>query len=195
MLQQPRFKAVIGLGNPGRDYEATRHNLGFMVVNTLAGGQIFKAGKGSFLFLEKELSSGSVVLLQPTTFMNRSGLAVEEFAGENIITPSELLVVADDFYLPFGRLRLRLSGSDGGHKGLASIIYHLGSEEFPRLRLGIGPVPEGIAAEEFVLRPFTANEVDGAASMVKRAADAVVTWFNEGFEIAAARFNRAADEN
>jgi PTH1 family peptidyl-tRNA hydrolase len=200
---QPRFKAIMGLGNPGRDYEATRHNLGFMVVDTLAGGREFKAGKGSFYSREIELSSprgsretsGRVVLLKPTTYMNRSGLAVTEFAGESNISPAELLVIADDFYLQFGQLRLRKSGSDGGHKGLASIIYHLGSEDFPRLRLGIGPVPEGIAAEEFVLRPFAADETDKAGEMVRRAAEAVVTWFDEGFEIAAARHNRAIDDN
>jgi PTH1 family peptidyl-tRNA hydrolase len=174
-----------------------------MVADTLAGGRTFVAGNGSYYFREIELSSGRVVLLKPTTYMNRSGLAVAEFAGENNISPPELLVIADDFYLPLGQLRLRKSGSDGGHKGLASIIYHLGSEDFPRIRLGIGPVPEGVPAEEFVLRPFHANETDKAAAMVKRAAEAVVTWCEDGFEIAAARFNskesslndRALDEN
>ncbi|OGC94569.1 MAG: aminoacyl-tRNA hydrolase [candidate division Zixibacteria bacterium RBG_16_53_22] len=202
---QPRFKAIIGLGNPGRDYEATRHNLGFMVADTLAGGRKFKAGKGDFYSREIELSSprGSrsrktsarVVLLKPTTYMNRSGLAVAQFAAQNNISPSELLVIADDFYLQFGQLRIRKSGSDGGHKGLASIIYHLGSEEFSRLRLGIGPVPECMAAEEFVLRPFAADEADRAGEMVKRAVEAVETWFDDGFEIAAARFNRVMDDN
>lgn len=189
------FKAIIGLGNPGRDYEATRHNLGFMVVDRLADGRGFSAGKGNFYSCDLALSSGKVALLKPTTYMNRSGLAVIEFAGENGTLPSEILVIADDFYLPLGQLRLRQSGSDGGHKGLASIIYHLGSEDFPRLRLGIGPVPDGIAAEEFVLRPFTGNEAEKAAEMVKRAADAIVAWLDDGFEIAAARYNRAFDEN
>ncbi len=191
----PRFKLIVGLGNPGRDYEATRHNLGFMVVDTLAGAQKFKAGKGYFHFCDIELSSEKVVLLKPTTYMNRSGLAVTEFARGNNIAPPELLVIADDFYLPFGQLRLRQSGSDGGHKGLASIIYHLGSEDFPRIRLGIGPVPEGVPAEDFVLRPFADNEIERAAEMVRLAADAVGMWFEMGFESTAARFNRAINEN
>jgi PTH1 family peptidyl-tRNA hydrolase len=125
--------------------------------------------------------------------MNRSGLAVARFAEENALSPPEILVVTDDFYLSLGRLRLRASGSDGGHKGLASIIYHLGSEDLPRLRLGIGPVPEGMAAEDFVLMRFSDDETPVGAEMVSRAAEAVVAWLEHGFEIAAGRYNRPAE--
>jgi PTH1 family peptidyl-tRNA hydrolase len=189
------FKAIIGLGNPGREYEATRHNLGFWALDILAGRHRFKAGRGNYHSCEIEISSNKIVLLKPITYMNRSGLAVAEFAGDNGVSPSELLVITDDFYLPFGQLRLRKSGSDGGHKGLASIIYHLGTDEISRIRLGVGPVPDSVAAEDFVLRGFDSQERALAEDMARRAAEAAVTWLNDGFEIAAAQFNRALDEN
>ncbi len=148
---QPRIKAVIGLGNPGQRYEGTRHNLGFEVVGRLAGEAGFSAGKGNYFLGRKIIDSLEIVLLKPTTYMNRSGLAVLELVESFGLTPPEMLVVADDFNLPLGRIRLRKGGTDGGHRGLASIIYHLGSDDFPRIRMGIGPAPEGMAAEEFVL--------------------------------------------
>jgi len=198
---QPRIKAVIGLGNPGRDLAATRHNLGFEVVDFLAGEAKFVAGKGSYYRCDTQVSSSDVVLLKPTTYMNRSGVAIAEFAGSEGLTPQELLVIADDFNLPLGRIRLRQSGSDGGHNGLASIIFHLASEDFPRLRMGIGPVPEGHPAEEFVLEPFAEGELETARDMVARAADAVKVWLADGYERAATQFNpegskdRAVDDN
>jgi PTH1 family peptidyl-tRNA hydrolase len=198
---QPRIKAIVGLGNPGRDLAATRHNLGFEVVDFLAGEARFVAGKGSFYRCDTQISSGDIVLLKPTTYMNRSGVAVAEFAELEGLRPEGLLVIADDFNLPLGRIRLRLSGSDGGHKGLASIIFHLASEDFPRIRMGIGPVPEGIPAEEFVLEPFAKSELDIAREMITRTAEAATMWLVEGYERAAAQFNpygskdRAIDNN
>jgi PTH1 family peptidyl-tRNA hydrolase len=127
--------------------------------------------------------------------MNRSGLAVRSFSESGSFLPEEILVIADDFNLPLGRIRLRQSGSDGGHNGLASVIYHLGTELFPRLRLGIGPVPEGEVTEDFVLERFTARENEIAEEMVERAARAVKSWLLEGYEKTAAIFNQAIDEN
>jgi peptidyl-tRNA hydrolase, PTH1 family len=190
---QPRIKAVIGLGNPGRDYEKTRHNLGFEVVDLLAGDLRFKAGEGSFYFCRKEFGSESIVLLKPTTYMNRSGLAAATLAESQGFTPEEMLFIADDFNLPLGRIRLRQDGSDGGHNGLASIIYHLNSEAFPRIRMGIGPVPPENPAIDFVLGTFSGDEIPKAEEMIKRTADAAIMWIKEGYEIASAQFNRAID--
>lgn len=194
-ILQPRIKAIIGLGNPGTEYDHTRHNLGFEVVDRLAGKTNFKAGRGRYFFCEFNAASRKIVLLKPTTFMNHSGLAMVDYVAEENPSPEEMLVVADDFNLPFGLIRLRRSGSDGGHKGLASIIYHLGSQEFPRLRLGVGPLPENASAEEFVLEKMSERELESAAEMVARASEAAMMWVTEGYDKAAARFNRAIDEN
>ena len=192
---RPRIRAVIGLGNPGDTYNRTRHNLGFEVVDRLAGNKPFAAGTGNYFLCEINLESNPIVLLKPTTFMNRSGLAVVKFARLHGLTPPQILVVSDDFYLQFGHLRLRQGGSDGGHKGLASIIYHLESDAFPRIRLGIGPVPARIPAEDFVLERFKDDERPTADEMIKSATQAATTWINEGFNKAAALFNRAIDDN
>jgi PTH1 family peptidyl-tRNA hydrolase len=126
--------------------------------------------------------------------MNRSGIAVRQIVDAEDLSPEEILVITDDFNLPLGRLRLRLSGSDGGHNGLASIIYHLGTEDFPRLRLGIGPVPEGVPAEEFVLERFKQSEVVSAEKMVERAVKAVSSLLEEGFEKTASIFNLTPED-
>ncbi len=188
---RPRVKAIIGLGNPGQDLERTRHNLGFEVVDFLKGKSEFVAGLGKYYRCDIEISSLSVVLLKPTTYMNRSGIATERIVEEMGLDSREILVIADDFNLPLGRLRLRQSGSDGGHNGLASIVYHLGTEDFPRIRMGIGPVPEKVPAEEFVLEPFAKSEMDHVESMIARAAGAVTMWMSDGFEKAASVYNQA----
>ncbi len=190
-----RIRVIVGLGNKGRKYDRTRHNLGFEVVNLLKGESEFAPGTGSYDICVASISSLKIALLKPTTYMNRSGKAIKSFAESGSLSPEEILVVADDYNLPLGRIRLRQSGSDGGHKGLASVIYHLGTEEFPRIRLGVGPVPEGIAAEDFVLERFAADEIETADAMTKRAVLAVKTWLLEGYEKAASIFNRAVDEN
>ncbi|UCC80851.1 MAG: aminoacyl-tRNA hydrolase [Candidatus Zixiibacteriota bacterium] len=183
------------MGNKGEKYDRTRHNLGFEVVNLLKGESEFAPGMGSYHICEASISSLKIALLKPTTYMNRSGKAVKNFAESGSLSPEEILVIADDYNLPLGRIRLRKSGSDGGHKGLASVIYHLGTEEFPRIRLGVGPVPDGIAAEDFVLERFAGDEIETAKAMTERAALAVKTWLLEGYEKAASIFNRPVDEN
>jgi peptidyl-tRNA hydrolase, PTH1 family len=192
---RPRIAAIIGLGNPGRDYAQTRHNLGFEVVERLAGNTPFTAGQGSYYICRADIASCEIALLKPTTYMNRSGLAVASFAESLGLTPSQILVIADDFNLPFGQIRLRQNGTDGGHKGLASIIYYLASSDFPRIRLGVGPVPEDNPAVDFVLDRFTNSERPTADEMIVKAAEAAVTWLKEGFDIAAAQYNRAIEEN
>lgn len=192
---RPRIRVVAGLGNPGRDPERTRHNLGFEVVDFLKGKSDFVAGEGDYYRCDTVVSSVKIVLLKPTTYMNRSGIAVRQIVEEEDLSPKEVLIVADDFNLPLGRIRLRLSGSDGGHNGLASVIYNLGTEDFPRIRLGIGPVPGDVAAEEFVLERFKQNEVASAEKMVERAVNAVSIWLEEGFEKSASIFNLAPVDN
>jgi PTH1 family peptidyl-tRNA hydrolase len=190
-----RIRAIVGLGNPGKKYDRTRHNLGFEVVNLLKGESEFVPGSGSYYYCIASISSLKIVLLKPTTYMNRSGIAVRSFAKSELLFPEEILIIADDFNLPLGRIRLRRSGSDGGHNGLASLIYHLGTEEFPRLRLGVGPVPEGVAAEDFVLRKFPKREINAADEMVERASRAAQAWLLKGYQKAAAVFNQAVEDN
>ncbi len=151
------------------------------------------AGKGDYFRCDIESGPVKVVLLKPTTYMNRSGIAVADFVMSENLKPEEILVIADDFNLPLGRIRLRESGSDGGHNGLASIIYHLNSENFPRIRMGIGPVPEGIPAEDFVLERFAENQMADIKEMIGRASEAALMWLAEGYSKAAAQFNRAID--
>jgi PTH1 family peptidyl-tRNA hydrolase len=191
---RPRIRVIAGLGNPGRDFERTRHNLGFEVVDFLKGKAEFVGGEGDYHRCDTVVSSVKIVLLKPTTYMNRSGAAIRQVVETEDLSPEEVLVIADDFNLPLGKIRLRRSGSDGGHNGLASIIYHLGTEDFARIRLGIGPVPEGVPAEEFVLERFKKSEVASAKNMVERAAKAVSTWLEEGFEKSASKFNPAPDD-
>jgi len=190
-----RIRAIVGLGNPGEKYDRTRHNLGFEVVNLLKGESEFVPGDGKYLYCTTSVSSFEIALLKPTTYMNRSGFAVRRYAEFESLLPAEILVIADDFNLPLGRIRLRKSGSDGGHNGLASLIDHLGTEDFPRVRLGIGPVPEGIFAEDFVLERFSDKEIGAAEEMTERAARAVRAWLLEGYQKAAAVYNQAVEDN
>lgn len=184
--------SILGLGNPGADYAATRHNLGFMVLDRLSQTHrlVFDKVLGRSLAAEGEIDHRQVVLAKPTTYMNLSGLAAEEILRVYDLQPADLLVVSDDINLPLGRLRLRPRGSDGGHKGLASIILSLGSEDFPRLRLGIGPVESGDDQVRFVLEPFRDGEEKAVKKMVDEAAACLESFLVHGMEEAMNRFNR-----
>ena len=152
--------AIVGLGNPGSQYRETRHNVGFLVVNELCRRLRvgLKPGKGEYLIARANMEGVGLHVAAPMTFMNNSGTAVVDILERFQIAPRELLVVVDDFALPLGILRFRLRGSDGGHNGLASIIYMLNSDELPRLRCGIGspemPTDKNLMAD-FVLEKFT----------------------------------------
>lgn len=184
---------VIGLGNPGTEYEATRHNVGFTVVEELSRRwkKPFSPGTGEYLATRARVEEKQLVLVKPLTYMNNSGLAVAEALERYEASPEQIIVVADDFALPLGRLRLRPGGSDGGHNGLYSIIYHLQSDEFPRLRCGIGQQepPRASDAADFVLSPFGPEEVDTVREMIGRAADAVMEFALAGIERAMNRCN------
>ncbi|MFH1681709.1 MAG: aminoacyl-tRNA hydrolase, partial [Candidatus Eisenbacteria bacterium] len=182
--------AVVGLGNPGREYAGTRHNVGFRVVDALAGEDRPFEKKGRYLFRGSRIAGRKVVLVKPATFMNRSGAAVAALFRDFDLSLDRVLVVSDDANLPLGRLRVRPGGSDGGQKGLASIIREIGSEEFSRLRLGIGLPPEGTELADFVLEPFLGEEERVVGAMIESAVLCVRTWVTGGSAQAMERFNR-----
>jgi PTH1 family peptidyl-tRNA hydrolase len=187
---------IVGLGNPGAEYDGTRHNLGFRVVRALADRHRveLKAGRGEFLSGSGRIAGRAVELALPLTYMNLSGLAVRQLLESLRRTPSDLIVVCDDVNLPLGRLRLRSSGSDGGHNGLASIIAQLGSESFARLRLGVGGAPEGADLADYVLEPFARSEEPATEEMLSRAGDAVRLVLARGMSVAMQEYNRRPDE-
>jgi len=214
------MRLIIGLGNPGRRYAATRHNVGFRVLETWARrrGLVYREGAGPWLEAA-DVASG-LVLLKPLTYMNRSGEAVVDWSryrgrpvtgsacteplvdapcgepadpGVPDAAPLRPLVVCDDLALPVGAVRLRTRGGSGGQNGLASLIACLGGEEFPRMRLGIAPTATAVPAEEwadYVLAEFAADEVAAVADAVDHAVAALEWWTEHGLEAAASRFNR-----
>jgi PTH1 family peptidyl-tRNA hydrolase len=180
------MKLVVGLGNPGREYADTRHNVGWRVVREVAGR--LGAGSERVLFAGWFIKCGEVGLLRPTTYMNDSGRSVLEAMQFYKVGPEAVLLICDDLNLPTGRLRLRAEGTDGGHNGLADVFRLLGHNQVPRLRIGIGPaVGDG---RGFVLSPFTADELPVIEQAVAAAADCVQTWLAEGISAAMNRFNR-----
>lgn len=190
------MRLIVGLGNPGEKYRRTRHNAGFMVVDELA--QRFT--KGSELIPEKiddawavktEFAGERVVLMKPQSFMNRSGPVVEAALRYFNIEPDRLVVVSDDVALPLGTLRIRARGSHGGQNGLRSIIESIGSEEFARLRFGIGSSEPAIDLAGFVLSDFGPGEVLLVQEMVSRASDGIATIIEHGVESAMNTFNGA----
>jgi len=187
------MKLVVGLGNPGAKYRMTRHNIGYMVLAELAqkfpGIKPHSKFHGDLLDV-REPGGETILLLAPTTFMNRSGLSVGEAAGFYKIPPHDVLVVCDDLNLPFCRLRLRSEGSSGGQKGLADIIRVLGTEKIHRLRIGIGNPPGQMDAADFVLMNFTEKERPDVDITLKLAADAVMCWWNKGINEAMNRYNK-----
>ena len=185
------MRAVVGLGNPGARYAETRHNLGFMVLDALAarprlGWSAEKDYRYAFTSPEGE----GAVLVKPTTFMNASGLAVSRALIRFDAVPEDLLVIVDDAHLPLGRIRIRRGGSHGGHNGIRSVIRDLGTEAFPRLRIGIGPIPDGEEMIAFVLEAFLSHERDTVSEMVARAVDAVRAVLQDGLDKAMNEFNR-----
>jgi len=177
---------VVGLGNPGREYAETRHNLGFKVVDELCrrAGVRLTRGPGDFFTAALRAAGGDVLLVKPATYVNRSGRALRQLAETREVVPGSLLVVVDDVYLPFGRLRLRPSGGAGGHNGMRSLIEHLGTEEFPRLRLGVGEPGDGTPRTDWVLGEFSEAEAQALPEFLSRAADAVQRVLDLGVEAA-----------
>ncbi len=179
-MRLAKMKAIVGLGNPGNQYAGTRHNIGFMVVERLAQRYDAPTRKSRFKSLVTEISIGNekVILLEPQTYMNLSGDAVRLMGTWYKLYADEILVVLDELDLPFGTLRLRERGSAGGHNGLASIIQRLGTNEFPRLRVGISRGRSSATAQ--VLSKFSTDEQRELPFVIDNAADACRIWVQEG---------------
>jgi len=185
------MKVLVGLGNPGRKYAETRHNVGFEVVAELA--RRHGASKPKVRF-EAEISEAPVggdrlLLVAPQTFMNASGRTVRQLVDFYQLSVSDLLVVCDDINLPLAKLRMRRSGSAGGQKGLENVVLHLGTQNVPRLRIGIGLPPPGRDSADYVLDRFRKAEREAIDVAIATAADAVEAWLAEGIDRAMNRFN------
>lgn len=186
------MKMIVGLGNPGRQYVGTRHNMGYEVIGLLSRQYGAGKPKGKFHseYVEINISGEKVVLLSPLTYMNRSGLAVSEAKNFYKLAISDMLIVCDDLSLPLGKVRCRTGGSSGGQKGLADVIRMLGTEEIPRLRLGIGHPGENKSVVDYVLEPFTSEEKSLAQTSFDTGAKAVAVWLKEGIQSCMNQFNQ-----
>ena len=192
------MKLIVGLGNPGSEYARTRHNAGFMVLEHLAARHGLAGAKPKAKFhsamLEGAIAGSRCVLLQPMTYMNRSGLAVGEavtfykLGWRDDSALRDLMVVVDDLALPAGRLRLRAEGSAGGHNGLADIERALSSSAYPRLRVGID-APGQVPQVDYVLGAFTAGQMANLEPALDRACDAIECWITAGIDEAMTRYN------
>ncbi len=187
------MKLVIGLGNPGRKYAGTRHNIGFDVLAEL--GHRHNAPKSKLKFEAKitEITCGTarVLLIAPQTYMNASGRSVKSAVDFYQVDLTDLLVVCDDMNLPLGRIRLRNSGSAGGQKGLKNICDHFHTDEVPRMRIGVGSPPGTMSGADFVLRPFAKADSEVVEFSIGRAADAVECWAEQGIATAMNQYNAA----
>ena len=183
---------LVCLGNPGDKYENTRHNVGFMVADEMAERQSKPIQRLKFKALTNvlDISGDRVLVMKPITYMNLSGEAVRQAADFYKIPPERVLVVSDDTALPVGRLRIRVKGSAGGHNGLKNIIQHLGTDQFPRLRVGVGEKPHpDYDMADWVLGKFTGEDKKKIDASVKRAADAVACILSEGIDRGMGKFN------
>ena len=185
-------KLVVGLGNPGREYERTPHNIGFAVIEELAhrlGCSMRRSLRVPVRYGSAEAQSVKVLLAQPQTFMNASGDAVGRLMRLKGVEASDLLMVSDDADLPLGRIRIRPKGRTGGHKGLGSVVAAIGTDDFSRVRVGIGRPQAADDLVCHVLTPFSPGEAKAAAAAVARAADAVLCVLADGVDAAMNRFN------
>ena len=183
---------IVGLGNPGGQYDNTRHNAGFAVADELArrGGFDLRRVKFKALTAAASIGGQGVLVMKPATYMNLSGEAVGEAARFYKLSPDHVLVISDDVDLPLGKLRLRISGSAGGHNGLKSVIQHLGSDRFPRLKVGVGGKPHpDYDMVDWVLGKFQGEDKKVMDETVKRAADAVECFLKDGPQKAMDQFN------
>ena len=188
------MKIIVGLGNPGREYERTRHNLGFMVLDQLAldlGAGDFKGSRFKADTLQAEKEGSKILLVKPATFMNLSGEAVGRVLGFYKKGGDSLLVIHDDMDLPLGRMKFAAEGSSGGHRGIESIIEALGTPSFHRLRLGVGhPVPGRGDSVDYVLSPFSKEEGKEVTEVLNRSVEAVTFYTQNGIVKTMERFNR-----
>lgn len=184
------MKLIVGLGNPGPRYRGTRHNIGFEVLERLGEklGVAFDREKYRGLYADVQRGGGKVMLLKPMTFMNLSGESVAQAARNRVMAPEDLLVIYDEADLPTGRIRLRKDGSAGGHNGMKSIIERVGTQAFPRLRIGVGKDVGALA--DHVLSKFHPDERQAMTEAVEQASEAAIMWLDEGIDKAMNTFNR-----
>lgn len=199
------MKLIVGLGNPGREYVGTRHNIGFDVIDSLAHACLATTSAGDFdrvarhrfdaLTLDAKSSGGNqkLLLMKPITFMNLSGKSVQQAMAFYRLEATDLMVVLDDVALPIGKLRMRAGGSSGGHNGLKDIERMIGTSQYPRLRIGVD-APGRIPQRDYVLGKWTPDQKRALELAIPRACDAVGAWVNDGIEAAMNRFN-ADDAN
>jgi PTH1 family peptidyl-tRNA hydrolase len=187
----PSIYLLVGLGNPGRQYASTRHNIGFKVIDHLAARleTIFSRVQLRSLVTDARYQGRRVLLVKPQTYMNESGVAVGALIKFYKIPLSNLLVAHDDVDLPFGTLRLRPGGGSAGQKGIASIQSRLGTQDFPRLRMGVGRPPGSKLAAAYVLQNFTRDEIEFLPPLLDHAAEAALTFVVDGLERAMTRYN------
>ncbi len=181
-----RTYLIVGLGNPGREYAQTRHNAGFLLADALAArlGVRFRRLQFKALTTDARYGEAKIILAKPQTYMNLSGQAVAPLLRFYKIPPERLLVAYDDLDLPLGTVRLRPKGGHGGHKGMRSIIERLGTQEFPRLRLGIGRPPGRMDAAAYVLQPFSPAEKDLMSLAIARGVEGIFRWWEEDLSAA-----------
>lgn len=185
---------AFGLGNPGDRYDGTRHNLGKEVIGSLIDELhvCAKSGRGSYFYADDP--SRDLTLVVPATYVNTSGICARQVIEHLGVALEEFLVVCDDFNLPLGTIRIRKKGSDGGHNGLASIIYRLGSGEFPRLRLGVGPLPQDMEVADFVLSRFGPADDATVRTLKQSACEALLAIADGGIDGAMNSYNRRIDQ-
>ena len=187
------IRLIVGLGNPGRDYEDTRHNLGFLAVRRLAEKIKFKFALSSLtngLTAKGTYEDRVLCLLIPMTYMNNSGVAVQQVMTKKELSPEEVLIVCDDFHLDFQRIRLRSKGSEGGHNGLKSVIQHLGTDQFARLRMGIGRPADKKDTINYVLEEFKKTEKTHLDAFIDEAVCCCLLCVKEGINAAMDQYNR-----
>ena len=186
------MELIVGLGNPGKEYEASRHNVGFLVVNSLARthGISLQERKYKSRWGRGQIDGHPVVLAKPRTYMNLSGEAVKLFLAPFSLTPRQLIVIHDDLDLPFGRIKIKDKGGNGGHKGIQSIMNTLGTGDFPRIKVGIGRPPDGLDPAEYVLQPFDENEKRSLNEVTALAREALALVLGAGIQAAMNQYNR-----
>ncbi len=185
------MKLIVGLGNPGPEYAKTRHNAGFMVLDRLATRHAITGVKTKFHagMLDGPIAGQRCALLQPMTYMNRSGLTVGEAVTFHKLEPQDLIIVVDDVAIPTGKIRLRKEGGPGGHNGLSDIERALGHRNYHRLRIGIDSPPGRMPLHDYVLGRFSEAQLDALAPAIEKACDAIECWIKEGIDTAMNRFN------
>lgn len=185
------MKIVVGLGNPGQEYSATRHNIGFMAIDKLAERWAVTGWRERYQAQVAEYRGEETVLLvKPQTFMNLSGRAIVPLAAFYKVAYEDIIVIYDDLDLPVGRLRLRLKGGSGGHRGIESLLYESGKDDFARIRIGIGRPPQGWETANYVLGRFSAEEAPVISQALGQVVDAVECIVKEGFSKAMNKFNK-----